>query len=345
MNKKIGRKGQVFTLIAIAIITLLFVSFSVYSTLRSREAINERVKTMDSFLFSVEEDLERQMYIVGYRLIILAQDKIIKGDTTETYFNSQDKILKPEGYIDNIQKLLEDNFFDTSHLTEDDLFYGVRRIDLIELNDDSVNEKAEKMNIHVDTDNYNIVIEQDDSWHIKITFEFDLVMEDESGLARWEKRENIITKIPIENFVDPLYLKNTNIQAEKIKKAPDCTSTSSVDPDPCVDSNGNIKASDVSKILEYAEEGYYSQHDDAPSFLMRLQGMTGADANGIERLIDVRKLPQEVVSANEGKSIVGHEYFDLNGEPGCKIDGITYNWFRIDVAHLDKYGVGCSPSP
>src|SRR3989344_4567644 len=70
------KKSQMFTLIAIALLILFFVSYEVYSIINERQSIKTRISTMESFLFSIEQDLERQLYISGFRIIFLAEKQI-----------------------------------------------------------------------------------------------------------------------------------------------------------------------------------------------------------------------------------------------------------------------------
>ena len=69
-------KAQMFTLFAIILLALIFVSFEIYTVMYERESIRTRVSTMNSFLYSVEQNLERQLYIIGFRIILLAENEI-----------------------------------------------------------------------------------------------------------------------------------------------------------------------------------------------------------------------------------------------------------------------------
>src|SRR3989344_6647454 len=76
--KKMNKKGIVFTILAIAILSLFAVSYSVYSFVQNREGIDKRIKTMNSYVSSLEEDIPRKLYISGYRIIFLMEEKIIQ---------------------------------------------------------------------------------------------------------------------------------------------------------------------------------------------------------------------------------------------------------------------------
>ena len=84
---EINKKGVFFTFIALFIIILVVAVVTTKDTYRYRErsnAISSRVKTMNNFIQDFEEDLERELFIGGYRALISMnsyvrqiQDKII----------------------------------------------------------------------------------------------------------------------------------------------------------------------------------------------------------------------------------------------------------------------------
>src|SRR3989344_3513666 len=91
-----NKKAQIFTVIAIMVLMLMFVSFEVFSIINQRDAIETRVSSMDSMLHSIEVNLERQLYIAGFRGIFVALEEIrtsgqyisdIHAFINETFFN------------------------------------------------------------------------------------------------------------------------------------------------------------------------------------------------------------------------------------------------------------------
>ena len=82
-----NKKGIFFTLLVIAILFLFTISYTLYSDIKSREAVTKRVETMNNFVFSFEKDLERQLYISGFRIIIIVEKRIID---TGSYINNFD---------------------------------------------------------------------------------------------------------------------------------------------------------------------------------------------------------------------------------------------------------------
>ena len=308
-----NKKAQAFVLIAILIASMIIISFSVYFVFNDRKVVNERVKTMDSFLFSLEEDLVRQMYIVGYRGLFLAEVEVT--NTGE--------------YIENISNFFSSAFFNSvpydSFCNESNInisaMCGVRYADLIQ----SIEDKGDSMNLNLNISHPAISIYQYDPWNVAINFQFNLTMDDESGLARWDKRENITSLISIEGFEDPLYIIETNARVPvKINK----TSYEGI----------YVVSESVSNLKSHLYSSMYTSTPFAPSFLMRLQGMTGADAEGkgIESLVDVSSLP--AVYRKTDRTVVDYLYFNPSPISGSQIQGMP-SWFKIDSPHLSTYNV------
>jgi hypothetical protein len=314
-----NKKGQVFTLIAISLIVLMFLSIQIYSHLREKEMIKTRVKSMDSFMTSIEKNLERQIYISGFRTIFLAIDQISTNGL----------------YINNLDEFVNESFFNGSvGGVPQNLMNGVTRNALVE----SVNEKAVKINVNVSMNNTFINITQEDPWRIKVTMLSDFILEDVQGLARWEKKQNITDYIDISGFQDPFYLVNTNGKMGSPKIAGKINQT-------IYEGIYNVSG-DISNLLDYFNKGYYTNNSNAPSFLHRLQGDFSSDPNGIESFVDTDVLAS--LSSEIGplttwdnpvgtKSVVDYIYFDTGSSvAGVNIAGMPSR-FKIDNSRKPRY--------
>jgi len=296
-----NKKSQIFTIIAIVLILLLFASYEVYSYFKEREAIKTRISTMNSFLFSLEENLGRDMYIVGFRTLFLAQTEITKTGK----------------YIPNINLFFNESFLKGSvNGQPSEILVGATFNDIQR----STNEKARKVNVNVTLSNPVISVSQEDPWNVLVTLEADFVMIDTSGLARWDKRTVIKTKIPIENFEDPLFILNTQAKvARKINRT----------------IYEGIYNQPINNLNEHVSRGYYTYNPSAPSFLNRLEGNFGADENGIESLVYIPALSAQGIPTYE-KSVVDYIYFSPLNPSSHQIEGMP-SWFRLDTEHLEKY--------
>jgi hypothetical protein len=306
--RKKNKKAIFFTIMAISLLSLFLVSYSVYSFVQNREGINRRIKTMNSYISSLEEDIPRKLYITGYRIIFVMGEKIIKEGN----------------YINNLDSNFSEAFFNGTIGGEDyaadndGLLYGTLFKDMVR----EINKRANSLNINVSFINPKILISQDDPWRVKISLESNLIIKDRGDLANWNRDSAFYTYIPIKNFEDPLYTLNTN--AKVVNKF--------------VQTNYSVPIS-VGNIIAHAENSYYINHTDAPSFLQRLEGdlTPDPDNNGIESLVNTHELSRQGIIVKE-KCTIDYIYFsDTSCSPSA-----TYGaggWIKIDATHLDVYGV------
>lgn len=296
------KKGQLFTILTIMIIALMFISFEIYSTIRERDSIKTRVSSMDSFLDSIEANLQRQMYISGFRIIFLGEDYI---STTGNYVNDMNTFFN-EAFFNGTVSGVASN-----------IMIGATYDDLV----NSVNERAAKINVVVNMTNSNITISQDSPWYVKFEMLSNFVMEDRSGLARWAKVQNITAFIPVVGFEDPIYFVGSGTKYSKI------ISQTPYEGD-------YVSGGDYSNINEHICEGYYAANPDAPSFLDRLEGdVTTSSANGIESFVNT-DFPDRIASRNS----IDHLYFSGDSSGSDGISGLP-SWVKLDAAHRTKYQV------
>src|SRR3989344_2031517 len=302
-----NKKAQVFTLIAIALIGLVFVSFSIYSVAEQRHSVKTRISTMEGFLNSIELNLQRQIYISGFRIIFLAEDEITKNGE----------------YITNVDTFFNEAFFQGTVAGQSaDIMLGATYNDLIA----SIKDKAKKINVDIVMSNPSITISQVDPWHVKMTLFADFVMSDKSKLAKWEKQQQISAYIPVSKFEDPVYTVNTiALISKKIIQTPH--------------EGQYVVEGNSANLLDHVNSDYYSFNSDAPSFLKRLEGDLTADENGIESFVNSNKLSTQGLPVYD-KSKIDHIYFSSLNPNNCYVAGMP-SWFRIDDTHLIKYNATC----
>ncbi len=261
---------------------------------------------MDSFLFSVEQNLQRQVYISGFRILFLAESEITSSGN----------------YID-VGSFFNEAFFNgTVEGVSQDILIGATYDDLIS----SVNQKASKINVDITMTNPVINVTQDDPWFVKFTLTTNFTMRDKGGLALWEKQQIISASIPVENFEDPLYVVNTYAKVSRpIRKT--------------IYEGNYVSGSDVLNLLNHVNGGYYAANTFAPSFLKRLEGDTSPDENGIESFVDIPELSSQGLDTPT-KSDIDYIYFSSETPDYYHVSGMP-SWFRVDDedGHLAKYGV------
>lgn len=294
-----------FTITVLVILSLFLVSYTVYSLIEEQKVIQKRVSAMNSFLFSIEQDLERQVYISGFRSILVAEQWITE--------NGQ--------YLADLNTSLQENFFDGKMYGQDNsLLLGTTYGDI----EDAINLKANQLNINVTLAHPTISITQDDPWNVKITFTVNLEMQDQADLATWNRTETIVSKIPVSNFEDPLYVIST---AGKVTNTFNKTVTSTF-----------VSGSDVTALLDHATNSRYIASTSAPSFINRIQGqVTTSNPQGIESIVNLQELAAQGITLQD-KSSVDYIYFSNSNPTSYHVLGMP-SWFKVDNSHILVYQV------
>ncbi|MBI5803865.1 hypothetical protein HY450_01335 [Candidatus Pacearchaeota archaeon] len=310
-NQNMGlenKKGIFFTSLAIVILSIFLFTILFFSSVGKRSSIEKRVETLDDFVFSVEEDLPRQLKISGFRTIFLLEQKI----TSEG------------NYIDDLDSVFQEIFFNGSiDGKSEQIMMGATFPDILQ----TLQERAAKVNANVTILNPVVYLSQSDPWNVKVEFSANLLIEDKSNLVLWNKTSPIIALVSVENFNDPLYLVNTNgLIVNQIKKTP---------------YDNFVLGDDVSNLSSHIESSFYISSPTAPSFLDRLQGINSPNANGIESIVNLQELSSQGIPLTE-KSAVDYIYFSQSNPSFCQVQpsGLP-SWLRIDDAHLGVYQVSC----
>jgi hypothetical protein len=301
-----NKKGIFFTILVVVILSLFLLTYTFYSGVTDRKSIQKRIETMNNFLFSVEQDIPRQIFTSGFRIIFLFEKRVIETNT----------------YITDLEGTFEEVFYQGTLYgqTNEDitlLMQGAKFSDIV----DSIKEKGDKIGVDIDLLNPILTVEQEDPWNVKVSLTTTLQMVDKSELATWNRTARVSAFIPIEGFEDPIYSINTwpNTITNPISRTPTEPLTSE-------------------DLLSHAENSYYIASTEAPSFLDRLEGkITEQNANGIESLVYI----PEIIGATPGVSIVDHEYFSSSPPAGNSVSGCPF-WFLLDtVTHSVIYPNSC----
>lgn len=302
---KMNKKAMFFTLLIISLLFLFVVSYSFVSIIKDRKPITRRVETMNNFVYSVETDLPRQLYISGFRTIFLVEKNILETGSYITNLNSTIEEIFYNGTLDGVSQ----------ELMRGANFSGIQNF---------LEGRAEKVNAEVKLGNPVLKVTQDDPWNVKFSLSMDLLIIDKNNLSLWNKTQKIEAYIPIESFEDPIYIVETNnVVTNKINQTPYETFVS-----------GN----DVSNLSSHLANSSYISSSLAPSFLQRLEGNFDASEQGIESLVYLPALSSQGIAIKD-KCIVDYIYFSSqNPGPLYKTNGMPA-WFKLDENHLDSYQV------
>jgi len=309
-----NKKGIFFTLLAIVIISLFALSYSFVSNLGQRESVQKRVETLNNFVFSIEEDMSRSLFIAGFRSIFLAEQQILNTKNT----------------VKNFSLAFNESFFNgTYNGAAAPIMVGATFNDMVK----ALNSSANKVNAIVSLTNVSVYATQDDPWNVKFVLKGRLVVKDNDNLVGWDKEESIYSYVPIKYFDDPMYIVNSNgLYINKMVKTPYFP----------------FRSGDNTKNLsEHAQGSYYINYSGAPSFIDRLEGnFTHEDINGVESLVNVKKLSDLTGENAKTKSIRDFVYFSSSSvTPFCRVGGTGYpsvpDWVFIDNQSIyNVYGVG-----
>lgn len=305
MEVKMNKKAQVFTIMSIFIIGIIAISYSLDNFVEKDKNIRTRVETANSFVFSMQEDLERQLYTAGYRAIFIAEDNISR-----------------EGeYISDFENFFQGAVINGTGTKNSSVIMQGTKISDIKQN---IQDSGEKMNLKINFSNVSIKVKQKDPWNVEIVMNHAYSIKDESGLASWKGNDSISSLIKITNFEDPLYSVETGgTLPRKIKKTPYKEDYVN---------NGN-----VSNLEQHIEKKYYSENNQSPSFISRFEGNFSGDENGIESFVYMPDMSSQNLEI-EDKSVIDGVYFSNNDPSHYTISGLP-SWVKIDENHLEKYQV------
>lgn len=249
----LNKRGMFFTLLAIVIISIFITSFIFVSEYEQRKAVSKRVETLNSFVLAVEDDLSRELYASGYRIIFVFESKIFEtGDSIDNFDTRVNSLFFSGTYDGAEEKLMRDATFNDIK--------------------DNLNEIANKVNANVSFSDVSIGLSQDDSWNVKVTLIADLIIEDDSGLTSWNVPGKVVeVYVPIKNFDDPLYFVEGGVSNKMIQAV-------------------STNFDEINVLRAHAENSYYIASAFGPSFLDRLQGNLNPNANGVESLVNLQEL-------------------------------------------------------
>jgi hypothetical protein len=319
-KRKMNKKGIFFTLLTIAILALFLITYSINNAAKQRESLKDRVETLNTFVFSIQDDLQRKMYISGYRVLVCFERRISNSNGTV--------------FIDNVNLRFNEAFFNgslngevQSLMTDSAGSGGARFSDLVQ----DIKGRGNKSNIDIEFYNPTVLMSQDDPWNVKITLLTGLLISDRGGLVEWNKTLSVNSYIPIENFDDPTYYTHTNNDlSPKFRSNPNFSVSGSA---------AQIK----SNITYQINNQLYINHTTAPSFLDRFEGnLSGYNINGIESFVNVSGIKGTRFS---DRSTVDYIYFKNVGSSSCSVTSVT-DWFRLGdnnaPSNITFYNIACS---
>ena len=301
------KRAIFYTTAAIALTTVIFITYSAYSSYRLSErmdVIQIRIETVNFFIKDVEKDLDKGAFIAGFRSLLGFNQFIATNGTFLDDTNERFKESFLNGTVNNqpLSLMKDSTFTDWA---------------------DKISAEADKIDIKFNFTINDIKLNQSDPWHVDIGINISMDIRDKRNTSYWARNRYLTTRIDITGFEDPLYVINSGGRV-----------TNTI-------INANITDfvvnGDVANLLNHMNNSYYIVHNDSPSFLMRLEGDLGNSTFGIESLVNLDEFQQQGLTIKD-RSIVDYIYFGKNSTLNYRINN-TPEWFKIDQGHLEFYQV------
>ena len=303
----ISKKGIFFTFAAIALALIIILSFKAYKTYEMKEKIDivgVRIDTMNNFIKDIEQDLEKGLYIASFRAFAGMGEYIASNGTYIADIDEGFNELILEGTLNNKEISLMQNSTFTDWV-------------------EKIEAEADKIDIIVNFTIFDVSIGQNDPWSVLVSSDIDIAVKDKKNTSSWNRNKDIVTKISIGDFEDPLYIKNSHGRV-----------TNAIARSPIADF---VQGGDISNLLLHLNNSYYIESGTAPNFLMRLQGDLSNSSTGIESLVNLGEF-QEQGLAIKDRSAVDYIYFGTQSTTDYGIEGAP-DWFKLDSNHLEIYEV------
>ena len=301
-NMALNKKSMFFSITAIALIALVVFSLTIYTSynLRDKVMVTEtRIYSMNSFIDDVEKDIERGLYISGFRSLMSMEQYITNNGIFLYDTNSCFKEAFLNGSINNSQMGL---------MNESTFINWTQRI----------KEQAIKLDIIVDFDIHDVTIYQKNPWAANIDINVTLNAEDVKKTASWQRPLYITTNISIKEFEDPLYVINS--YGRVTNTIIETTITDFIGPN-----------NDTTNLKIHVNNSYYIESNTAPSFLMRLEGNLSNSLYGIESLVNLEKFQAQEVPIRD-RSVVDYIYF---GDQTTTNHNIQFSYCTLNIQYLN----------
>jgi hypothetical protein len=315
---EMNKKAVFFTFIAIFVVILIVAVVSTKSSYRYRErsaSLLTRVKTMNSFISDLEKDLDREMFIGGYRALLGMNSYIRENENYVEDLNQVFSAIFVNGEVNG-------TVIEIMKQKDSDIEKGADMTSWLA----RVQEEADNLNIDIDIEVIQTKIEHISPWKVNLSLNLTLNLQDKKGLAYYAFNKVYSKEFIIIGFEDPIYIVETRDKVTNIINKSDTL-------DFVNDTNNDTTALETHLLLSH-----YIESTSAPSYLMRITGNLSPSPYGIESLVNLEALDTQGI-AIEKKSLVDYIYFsNQTTNDFCNVTDMP-SWFRIDDNHLVVYEI------
>jgi hypothetical protein len=251
-----AKKGIFYTTAAIALTVVIVVTYSAYSTYRLRDrmdSIETRIESVNFFIKDVENDIDKGVFITGFRTLLSFNQFITNNGT----------------FIDDINARFKESFLNGT----------INDQPLSLMKDSTFTDWANKISAEADEIDILFNFEIIDVKLNQIGLNISLDIRDKRNTSYWIRNRLLTTQISILDFEDPLYVINSNGRVTNTIKQSNTTDF--------------VVNGKVDNLLDHMNNSYYIAHNDTPSFLMRFEGNLGNSTYGIESLVNLAEFQEQ----------------------------------------------------
>jgi hypothetical protein len=303
-----GKRAVFYTFSALMLLAIIFSWMFFNMSFRVGEdnkLVAFKTSNMNEFISGFDQDMERGLYISGFRALLAANEYI-----------SDSYLFVPNATQALVEAMVNGTVCQTNVTMMENSTLGEW---LTRLKNEAV-----KVGIVVNFSRGGIIVNQSEPWKVDFFANVSYNITDTTNTAVFRRNKLVSTKVSIVGLVDPIYTNFTNGQ---IVMAINITPF-----------EGNYASGQNTTNLKAHISQLLYANSTGPSYLMRLEGNLGNSSVGIESIVNLPDLQAHGLLIHERCS-VDYVYFG-NASPAIRTINNTYvDWFRLDNGHLAKYQV------
>ena len=308
------RKGVIFTLVSILIVTVLVLSFSSqsYVTLKDRvPVINSRFNIANNYVIDLKDSyLERALYANSVRSLFAIVIYVNNTDylADDEQLNTVFKEILINGTIngENVDSVLGMDVLHGRNFTERLLSIENASYNLLRINT-TFDKNYDGMGVTIFQSN------QTGPFRVGVNLTINFTVD--AGIFVWNSTDVITTTFSLQGFEDPLYFMNTPGREISNRVF-----------------ESNFTNWNATNLYYHIANNTYKSEPSAPSYLSRLYNdFTASECCGIESAVNPRRLG---ISADEPKTFIDWCFWGGSCGPG---DGSAI-WYIDDVSSGSPYG-------
>jgi len=302
----VNKRAYFYTIIGVMLIVmlLLLMDFRIDTEVeQSSEATISRVIAMDLLLDDLQKDIDRAVYITGFRALTGVVDYVIESGN----------------YIDDSEQRLREAF-------ENGTVYGEQLTVLVNssMSDwiTKIIQLSEQRGFNLSLSINRVNFSMKSPWKVAVSTNLSVQLTDFSNTASWKTTIGSQQDISIVNFEDPVYMIMSFGRVFNVINVSNITDF--------------VVGNDTTNLKFHINHSLYISSELAPDFLMRLEGNFSSSQFGIESLVYLPEFSQQELPVYE-RSCVDYLYACGCNESLYIVNDTYESWFRLDEQHLAVY--------